>query len=63
MWMTGNAFAPCTYPLSPCFYPARFSIAVLLVSWLNSHSQLLGMIQSSLVTGSWFVGHIWMAGR
>lgn len=47
----------------PPFYPARFSSAVLLVSWLNSHSQLLGMIQSSLVTGRWFVGHIWMASR
>lgn len=59
----GNAFALCTYTLFSPLLSCYFSIAVLFVSRLNSQSQLLGMIQSSLVTGGWFVGHIQMAGR
>lgn len=59
----GKARAPSTQALFSPFYPAHSSAAALFVSWPSSHHQLLGTIQSSFITGGWFLGHIWMAGR
>lgn len=59
----GKARAPSTQTLFSLFYLAHSSTARLFISWPNSHHQLLGTIQSSFVTGGWFLGHIWMAGR